>query len=157
MNTKKKIVLTLLFIAAAIVFVALRLYFNISGTKITKHILLDSISTVKIVKTYETSEKSDVIKQAVLNDEQKKLLISLIESTKFKRIISHAFGFHDKERYLITAETSDGHVLFRLESYGGEFVLIDSMDRISPLKHWRLKIKNSEWKNTLEKILSLSD
>lgn len=157
MNTKKKIILPLLFIAAIIVFFVLRLYLNVSGTKITKRILLDSISTVKIVKTYETSGKSDVIKQAVLNDEQKKLLISLIENTKFKRIVSNAFGFHARERYLITAKASDGHEFFRLESYGGEFLLIDSMDRISPLKHWRLKIKNSEWKNTLEKILALSD
>lgn len=157
MNAKKKIIITSLFAAIIIAFVAQHLYFSFSGTKISTPLLSNNIASIKIVKTYETSEKSDVIEEAVLNDEQTKLLISLFNNTKFRRIVSSTVPFYDKERYVITAETSDSIVLFRLKSYGGEFVFVDSMDGISMPNHWKLRINNNEWKNTLEKIIAFSD
>lgn len=156
MKANKKMIITLV-ATLIVVLIARYFYFNISGTKISESILSGSIDEIKIVKTYETSEKSEIIEQAVLNDEQTKLLISLIESTKFRRIVSKSVPYYDKDRYVITADTSEGTIRFNLESYGGEFLLLDSMDGILPPKHWKLRIKNDEWKNTLERILELSD
>jgi len=109
------------------------------------------INTIKIINTYKTS------KETVLNDRQKEMLILLLKDTKFKKIISKTVLFKDKDRYIVTGEDSNGRVLFRLESYGGEFILVDSMDGVSTPNHWKLRIKNDEWKTTLEKIISLSN
>ncbi|KPU42698.1 hypothetical protein OXPF_37520 [Oxobacter pfennigii] len=53
--------------------------------------------------------------------------------------------------------TSDNRVFFRLESYGGEFILVDSSSGDSPPSHWKLRVQNDEWKNVLEEIIALSN
>lgn len=157
MKAKKGVVIALLVTAVIGIFVAQHFYFSVNGAEISELIKTENTSTIQIVKTYETSEKSEVIKQIVLNDEQKEMLISLLEDTKFKRIISKSVPFSDKERYLITVATSDNKVFFRLESYGGEFIIVDSSPGDSPAKHWKLRIENEDWKNTLEEIIALSN
>lgn len=157
MKAKKGTIIALLVTVAIGIFVAQYFYFSVDGAEISSLIKADNTSTIQIVKTYETSEKSEVMKQMVLNDEQKEMLISLLDDTKFKRIISKSVPFSDKEKYLITVATSDNKVFFRLKSYGGEFIIVDSSPGNSPAKHWKLRIQNDEWKNTLEEIIALSD
>ena len=147
----------LLLAAVITIFVVQHFYFSFNGAKISELIKAGNTASVQIVKTYETSEKSEVMKQIALSDEQMEMLVSLFERTKFRKIISKTVPFYDKERYLITAETSDNKVFFRLESYGGEFIIADFSPGDSPANHWKLKIRNDKWKNTLEEIVALSD
>ena len=157
MKNKKAAIIVLLLAAAIVIFIVQHFYFNVDGTKISELIKTGSTNTIQIVKTYETSEKSEVMKQIVLSNEQTEMLISLLENTKFKKVISKTVPFYDKERYMITAGTSDNKVFFRLESYGGEFIILDSSPGDSSPNHWKLIIQNDEWKNTLEEIIALSN
>lgn len=147
----KKIIFTIFIIMVILVVVFQHLYFTVKGTIISDYLTRNEINTIKIINTYKTS------KETVLNDRQKEMLILLLKDTKFKKIISKTVLFKDKDRYIVTGEDSNGRVLFRLESYGGEFILVDSMDGVSTPNHWKLRIKNDEWKTTLEKIISLSN
>lgn len=123
------------------------------GTEISELIINGKANIMQIEKSYETSEKSDVLNTITLNEEQEDRLISLINDTKFSKIYSSSVPYTDKERFLITLLTADGKLLLRMESYGGEFIIIDSSPGDSPAKHWRLKIRNDSWKQTLEEIL----
>lgn len=153
----KKIIFTIFIIMVILAVVFHHLYFTVKGTIISDSLTRNEISTIRIIKTYNTSEKTDIVKETVLNEKQKDMLILLLKDTKFKKIISKTVLFKDKDRYIVTGENSNGRVLFRLESYGGEFILVDSMNGVSKPNHWKLRIKNDEWKTTLEKIILLSN
>lgn len=143
----------LIILIVVIIFVIHYFFIYVRGTEISELIINGKDNIIQIEKTYETSEKSDVLKKMTLNEEQKDRLISLINDTKFGKIYSGAVPYTDKERFLITLTTADGKILLRMESYGGEFIIIDSSSGDSPSKHWRLKIRNDNWKQTLEDIL----
>lgn len=157
MKSKKAAIIVVLVTAAIGIFVAQHFYFNVNGSEISKLIKTGNSNTIQIIKTYEASEKSDIIKQIALSDKQKEMLILLLENTKFKKIVPKAIPFYDKDRYVITAVTTDNAVFFRLESYGGEFIMVDSSPEDTPANHWKLRIENDKWKNILEEIMALSN
>ncbi|MDF2544883.1 MAG: hypothetical protein K0S47_4601 [Herbinix sp.] len=128
-------------------------FFNVKGTEISELLKNKNGNSIQIEKTYETSEKSDVMNRITLNEEQEDKLFSLINNSKFSKIHSSAVPYTDKDRYLITLTTADHLILLRMESYGGKFIIVDSLPGDSPPKHWKLKIRNNNWKKTLEEIL----
>ncbi len=143
----------MILIVVIFIFVIHYFFIYVRGTEISELVINREDNIIQIEKTYETSEKSDILKTLTLNEDQEDRLISLINNTKFCKIISTAVPYTDKERFLITLTTSEGMILLRMESYGGEFIIIDSSPGDSPPEHWKLKIRNKNWKKTLEEIL----
>lgn len=147
----------LIFAVVTVILVACHLYFSFDGSDISKLINANTIGTVQITKTRESSQETEMMAQVVLNDEQIKMLVGLLDATAFRRIISRLFRFSSKNRYLITATNTDDILFFQLISYGGELVLIDWIPGDSPAKYWKLRIQNEEWEDILEQILVLGD
>lgn len=147
MKNKKIIILSLLLL----IFIAKYFYLHVNGQQIKEMMKNDDATIIELVKTYETSEKSDILNNIKFNSEQKDMLEALFEESDFKKIISKTTRYYDKDRYMITAKNSNNQIYFRLESYGGEFILVDS----SP-NHWKLKVLNENWKSKLEEIIALS-
>lgn len=150
-------IIGLTFTVVLVILIACHLYFKVDGSEISELINANTIATVQITKTRESSQASEAIAQMVLSDEQTQMLVGLLDATEFKRIISRSTRFYSKVRYLITATNADDILFFRLESYGGEFVLIDWIPGDSPARYWKLRIQNEEWEDMLEQILALSD
>lgn len=153
MKNKKIALLTLAL--AAVVVALLVCYFSVSGETLSNPLAqAQEGNIVRIVKSRETSEKSEIVQTVTCDETQTDMLLALIKSTKFTRIISKTVPFTDTDRYLVTAETPAGNVLFRLESYGGEFLTADYLPGNISSKHLKLRIRNPEWKQTLDAILS---
>ena len=150
----KKVALFVLALSAAVV-ALLVCYINVGGDTLSKRFAqAREGNVVRIVKSHETSMKSEIVKTATVGEVQSDTLITLFESTKFTRILSKTVPYSDADRYLVTVETPGGNVLFRLESYGGEFLLADHSPGDAPATHYKLKIHNPAWKSTLEEILA---
>ncbi len=150
----KKTALFVLALSAAVV-ILLACYFSVGGERLSAPLTqLREGNVIRIVKSREPSEKSEIVQTADCGEAQEDMLIALIESTKFTRIVSRIVPFTDTDRYLITVEAPNGNTLFRLESYGGEFLIADYSPGDAPVKHYKLKIRNPEWKPALEEILS---
>ncbi len=132
-------------------------YYRVDGEEISRHLKSGNIVVVKLKKTIESSSKSELCQEVTLTEPQVEMLISLMNQTKFKRITSKTVSYDDRERYLLTAENAKTHVIYRLESYGGEFILVDSATGDSPPEYWKLRISNPDWKRTIEAILTASD
>ncbi|MEL7609210.1 MAG: hypothetical protein AAGU74_06855 [Bacillota bacterium] len=153
---KAKNAAVLVLSAAAIGFIAAEnCLFNVNGERISEMLKTGDSSIVKIVKAIETSEKTVVLNQVVLSDRQKEMLILFLENTKFRRTFSRAMPFNEVERTIITAATAQKNMFFRLESYGGEYAVVDSTLRFSPANHWKLRIKNDRWDRFIDEILEL--
>ncbi len=150
----KKIALLVLALSAAAV-ALLVCYFSVSGDTLSNELAqLREGNVVRIVKSRETSEKSEIVQTADCGEAQTDMLIDLFKSTKFTKILSQIVPYTDTDRYLITVEKPDGNVLFRLEAYGEEFLLADFSPGDVPATHYKLKIHNPAWKAALEKILA---
>jgi hypothetical protein len=156
LNKRKKIIVILIMLLVFCFFIYYY-YFNVSGSKISQFLLNDDIREIQITKTYDTSEKIDVINKITLNNRQVEMLITLFNNSKFKRISSNFVSFSDKERYLITAFNADKNVFLNIKSYGGEFIIVDWSPGNTPAKHWKFRIRNDEWENILNKIISQSE
>ncbi len=153
MKNKKIALLVLALTAVAVALLVC--YFTVSGETLSKPLAqVREGNIVRIVKSKETSEKSEIVQTITCNDAQTDMLIALIENTKFTRIVSKTVPFTDMDRYLVTVNTPAGSELFRLESYGGEFLIADYAPGDAPVTYYKLKINNPDWKQTLEKILS---
>lgn len=153
----KKIALLVLALSAIIV-ALLVCYFSVSGETLSiPFAQLREGNVVRIVKSKETSGQLQSVQTATCGEAQTDMLLALIKSTKFTRIVSRTVPFTDTDRYLVTAETPAGNVLFRLESYGGEFLTADYAPGDAPVKYYKLKINNPEWKRTLEEILAAAN
>lgn len=156
MKRNKIILCTILLSLAIIICVTNSIYSDFNGTEISKLIKNELSNTICIEKSNLSIDKPNTDYKN-LSSEQKGRLISLIEGTKFKRINSKYVPFTDKERYLITITTHDNKILFRMESYGRDFVIVDSIPGDTPAKHWKLRIKNNKWKSCLEDIIAISN
>lgn len=156
MNKRKRIIIGLI-ILAIFGFVVYYYHINVNGDEISKLLKDNHLKEFQITKTYETSEKIDVINKIILNDRQVEMLISLFDDSKFKRISSNYVSFSDKDRYLITAYNTDHNVFLNIKSYGGEFIIADWSPGNIPAKHWKLRIRNDEWENMLNKIMIQSE
>lgn len=157
LKNNRAVKLMIAVVAGIITFMAFQLYFNVDGGQISRFIDSDNEGSIRLTKSYESSEKSERIYEHRLEDAQLTMLISLLESTQFKRITSASVPFEDKERYLITAQDGEGRIYFRLESYGVEFILVDAARGDAAPKHWKLRIQNDDgWKSSLDEIIALS-
>lgn len=132
-----------------------RRYFNVDGAKISEILKTGDSQTIRVFKVNVTKKKEDAFKLVVLNEKQKELFLMLLENTKFRRMLLKRVPYIDNERIVITAETSDSRVFFRLESCGGEFIIVDSSLREAPANHWRLRIQNDVWRHSLERIMAI--
>lgn len=156
MKNNKAVRLMLVLAAGVLTFMALRLYFNVEGRQISSLLVPVDGGRVQLSKTYESSTSPQPLYEGTLEAAQLEELLALVEGTRFKRITSSSVAFQDKERYLITAEDKNGRIYFRLESYGGEFILVDAARGDAGPKHWKLRIQNDGWKDALEEIIALS-
>lgn len=141
--------------AGLVLLTAFRLYFAVDGAQVSR--LIGNTDRVQLTKTRESSEKSEPLHEVGLEGEALNMLLDLLESTKFQRIISKSTPFTDQDRYIITVSDDRGRVSFRLEAYGGEFVLVDASDGQSAPTHWKLRIKSDRWKSTLDEIIAYAE
>lgn len=102
----------LIFAAVTVILVACHLYFSFDGSDISKLINANTIGTVQITKTRESSQGTEMMAQVVLNDEQTQMLVGLLDATKFERIVSRSVPFSSKNRYLIAATNADDILFF---------------------------------------------
>ena len=125
---------------------------KINGSEIVELMTLENLHTVEFTKAYLIP--GNVIEQSVLDDDQIGMLISLLEESEFKNISSEMIDYEDKDMYIFGVKNADDGLYFRLESYGGEFVVIT----VAPLYQDTpttdsLYIENENWKNALEAII----
>ncbi len=80
------------------------------------------------------------------------MLKTLILQTDFTRNLSTTVRFNDKDMYSIVINDNDAGIWLNIDCIGNEWISIANQFNG---KH--LKINNPEWKDTLEKIIVLSN
>lgn len=121
-------------------------YLNVFGIQIDGVNQITSKSLVTITKSTFPRDESE---EYVLNSKQIERLKELITETKFTRVIGSSVYYYDNERYDIVVNNNNQSLSFT--SLGGEYISV-----FYQFKGKYLKIKNPEWKETLEEIILLS-
>ena len=155
MKFKSRYIWLIFYIAGALFFVALwNNYIKVDVAALAK---VDGDEEIFMKKSFEMSavpvSYDDII---VLNREQKDMFKALLENTKFERIVSKTVRFNDRDRYIVAKNTFENGFEFRFEIYGGEFLIFDYRQDNKTM-HAGARIDNENWKEELEKIISLSD
>ncbi len=122
-------------------------YSNVYGSQIDGVVKISTSSTVTVTKR---NIAGDISGEYVLNGQQIEKLKELIIKTNFRKAPS-SVRYYDKEHYEIVAKDSDQDLWLSMHSLGGEYI---SLANQFSGKH--LKIKNPDWKKTIEEILYLS-
>lgn len=124
-------------------------YFNVTGAEIAGVSDITASSNIIIRKSYlETT----AYEEYELSTNQIEMLKSLILESSFTRNLSNKVRFYDKDLYTISINDSEAGIWFNIHCIGNEWISI--ANQFSG-KH--LKIKNPNWKSTLEEIIELSN
>lgn len=122
-------------------------YFHIRGSDIAGVSDITDSCTVTVEKYHHLEHINRV--EYTLNAEQIRQVKSLLLNSNFTRVLSSYVQFYDKDMYDIFINFHDGQRYISIHCIGNEYISItDQFDG----KH--LKIKNPDWKATLEAILA---
>lgn len=139
-------------IGAIILLLAMTLinaHLNVSGSEIHGVEEIGSKSTATIEKRHllwgNTVEYE-------LNEEQIEKLKELILETEFRINLSNKIFFDDNDHYWISINKDGQRSWLQMRSLGGEYISI-----FNQFNDKHLKIKNPNWKDSLEEILLLSN
>lgn len=139
------------FIAIIIILLSIGLatysYLNITGSDIEGVSEITKSNSVIIGKRSIPTNK---LKEYVLGEKQIEELKKLVESTKFTKKLFSSAVTYDGDHYEITASYDEPGLFLRINSLGNDYISVAHQFRG---KH--LKIRNPEWKETIEKILTL--
>lgn len=124
-------------------------YFNVKGKDIEGVSKISSDCSVSIVKSYHLDNNQ---KEYILNAQQIDMLKNLILVSDFTRKLSSTVQFNDKDRYEIKIDFNNAQDFLMIDCIGNEYISVTNQFNG---KH--LKINNSDWKATLEQIISLYD
>ncbi len=124
-------------------------YFNVKGDEINNVSNISLTSSVTITKTYNFLDDDDE-EIYNLDTEQIAQLKTLISGSNFTRTLSSGVRSYDKDAYLIFIY-NDSEDFQTIKSIGNEYIEV-----IHQFNGKFLKVKNKEWKNELEKIISVS-
>ena len=150
---KKVLILSALLLLLCAAALGWRFYTTVPGSQVAALLSASAPATVRLIKTLETSERSVPLSELTLDETQHAELLSLLENSRFERILSKTIPYSDTIRYIITAERS-GIPRLRLEAYGGEFLLLDFSDGASEPLHYKLRIQNERWGDALEALIT---
>jgi len=149
---KKKVKMILLIVIITTIGLITYSYFHIEGAEF-KEVLQISETSEVIIKKYKLGDLGATDEQKVtLNSTQKEMLKSLFSESDFKRLLSSWVSYNDKDCYDIIITDNKQRIYIAISSIGGEY--ISSSSKFNG-KH--LRILNSQWKNKLDEIISLSN
>lgn len=124
-------------------------YFSVSGAEIDGVNNITSKSSVTITKSVFPRDASE---EHILDNKQIEILKELIVETKFIKVISPSVYYYDNESYDIAIKNSGEEQWRIIRSLGDEYISVSHQ-----FKGKYLKIRNPEWKETIEEIMLLSD
>ncbi len=124
-------------------------YFNVKGNKIKGVSEISPECSVSIAKSYHLVEGEQ---NYTLDSEQIGRLKSLISNSSFTRVLSSTVHFYDKDIYTIKIDFNNSQDFLTIHCTGNEFISIADQ-----FNGKYLKIKDPEWKNKLEEIISLQN
>lgn len=131
----------------AVIALLLSSYFRVSGRDIAGVSEISDSCTITVDKYYHLEHINRV--EYTLNAEQIQQLKELILDSDFTRVLASWVQFYDKDMYDIFIDFHDGQRYISIHCIGNEYISItDQFDG----KH--LKIRNPDWKETLEAILA---
>ncbi len=87
----------------------------------------------------------------VLNKDQIEKLENLIVESDYRKILSSKVSSSDGVRYEIMVKKSEKEVYLIIHTMGGDYITVPHQ-----FDGKFLKIKNPDWKETIEEIISLS-
>lgn len=123
-------------------------YFNVSGGEIDG---VNEIASTSLVTVTKRRMLGNELNEYVLNEEQMEKMKNLIIETNFRRVLSSQVFFNDSDCYEIIAKDSNQGLWLVINSLGGEYISVSHQ-----FKGKHLKIKNINWKETIEEIIALS-
>ncbi|HZK33373.1 MAG TPA: hypothetical protein VFC60_02630 [Tissierellaceae bacterium] len=138
-------------IAVIILLIALLLvnsHLDVSGGEIEGVKEITSKSTATVEKR-DLSRGSSL--EYELNEEQIERLKGLILETDFRIDLSNKVFFDDNDHYWISINSNNQKSWLGIRSLGGEYISV-----FNQFNDKHLKIKNPNWKESLEEILSLT-
>jgi len=135
------------FLAIAVLSLLLYSLFHVSGNEIVHVSDISDSCTVTVEKYYHLEHINR--EEYTLNAEQIHQIKDLILSSDFTRVLASWVQFDDKDMYDIFINFHDGQRYISIHCIGNEYISIS--DQFGG-KH--LKIRNPNWKETLESILA---
>ncbi len=148
MKGLKATILTAVILMLILISVAYN-YFNVEGNEIKGASEISPECSVSVTKSYHLIEGEQ---NYILDSEQIDMLKSLILNSNFTRELSSIVQFYDKDIYTIKIDFNNSQDFLTIHCIGNEFISIADQ-----FNGKYLKIKNPEWKNKLEEIISLQN
>ncbi len=148
MKGLKATILTAVILMLILISVAYN-YFNVEGNEINGASEISPECSVSITKSYHLTEDEQ---NYILDSKQIDMLKSLILNSNFTRELSSIVQFYDKDIYTIKIDFNNSQDFLTIHCTGNEFISIADQ-----FNGKYLKIKNPEWKNKLEEIISLQN
>lgn len=124
-------------------------FFLVRGSEISGVSDMTGTCTVTVTKYSHMDLENKT--EYTLDAEQIQQLKTLILDSSFTRVLSSAVSFHDRDQYDILIDFNNQQDSVMIHCIGNEYVQISGQFGGN-----HLKINNSEWKATLEAIISAS-